>query len=85
MVFLPESGAGGCLLGVLFLLLAKRNMQLLKSGAVFYSSIDVDIGFLEWTRLETILLFLDFTVTYSALRANCSNDEKVLSNKRYTL
>jgi hypothetical protein len=49
-----------------------------KRCGFFYSSIDVDIGFLEWTRLETILLFLDFTVTYSALRANCSNNEKIL-------
>jgi hypothetical protein len=51
LVFLPEPGAGGCLLGVLFFLFSKRNIQLLKSHAVFLFFHRLWIRFLAWTRV----------------------------------
>ena len=47
LVFLPDSGAGGCLLGVIFFSF-QRNIQLLKSGAVFFSiSFSIDHGYMD--------------------------------------
>lgn len=49
--FFPESGAGGCPLGVLFLL-PSATYSFPKAVRFFiYFPIDVDIELLEWTRV----------------------------------
>lgn len=51
LVFSPESGAGGCILGVLFFL-PSATYSFPKAVRFFISfSIDVDIELLEWTRV----------------------------------